>query len=201
MPTRLDDGPPPSTYAAQIVHNLESAKARPQLSGHRPQLKDLFKKVLDLDELGAVDDETFERNLEINHKLIWTIVKGCLILHGTGNPFDNHHDVVEQAKDGLAVIEVTIRRTPAILFLSIPEDAGYSRNEGALFQWLIPHLLTLLHLDHGKSIQDGARKVLGTMLSVQIQSSAKRRVKQPISRFIRGCMHGKKFFSVMIVLV
>ena len=190
MPTRLDEGPPPSTYAAQIVDNLENARERTQLSGSRTQLAQLFRAVLALDTNDLTDDETFETNLAINHRLIWTIVRGCLCFQGTANPFDSHAEVTDLARDGLAVIMVTVRRYPEVVFTSLGKDTTYAAPEGPLFVWVVPRLLTLLRHENESTIFHGARDLLYKMLEIKSASRMAKFRRQPVLTYLRNCVDG-----------
>ena len=191
MVGRLQDGPPPSTYAAQIVDNIESARSRPYPSGSRLHLKELLHRVLEADRRGIFADGAFDSSLEVNHKLICVIVRACLTFSHAQDPFEALGDTSVQARDSLAVIQLTIRRCPEVLWVSLQGEDNYARPEGSLFVWLVPHLLSLLHYKNESDIQNGVQNVLETMLNVRKRSSKTKGTGQRMVRYVQGCVDGK----------
>ena len=191
MVGRLENGPPPSTYAAQIVDNIESARSRTHSSGSRPHLKELLNRVLEADRRGIFADAAFDSSLETNHKLICVILRACLSFSGGTNPFEIQGDVYEQARDSLAVIQLTIRRGPEVLWASPQGEGTYGKPEGPLFLRLVPCLLNLLHHRDGPDIRNGAQEVLQTVLNVQRKPSRPKRTGDRITKYVQGCIDGK----------
>ena len=181
--------PPPSTFAAQIVDNLESTKNQPFRASSTAHLRELLRRVLDADRAGGSADGTFEEGLEVNHKLICVVVRACLLSPTTNaDPFEKQKDVHDQAYDCLAVIEVTIRRCPDVLFALVRCTESYFGPEGPLFLWLIPHLLNLLGDPRGDDeLRAGIKKVIRTALFANGRTTS----FLPVLRFIQGCLDGK----------
>ena len=182
----------PSTYAAQIVDNIESVKTKTQLTSSAPHLKDLLQRILEADRRGIFQDGAFDSNLEVNHKLICVIVRACLVFPKPLSSSDDQHDAFEQAKDCLAVIQLTIRKFPEVLYVLLQDEDTYTRPDGPLFLWLIPHLLSLLHFRIERDVRDGAKQVLETMLAVKKTPVTLKSKPLPVHGFIQGCIHGNK---------
>lgn len=191
MVGRIEQAPPPSTYAAQIVDNIENARSRPHSSGSRSHLQELLHRVLEADKRDTFAEGAFDSSLEVNHKLICVIVRACLSFPASLNPFESQRDVFEQARDSLAVIRVTIKRVPEVLWELPDGEDTYARPEGPLFLWLIPHLLNLLYHEVGVEVRSGAQRVLKTILNVKKRSSLRQSGPLQIPRFVQGCIEGR----------
>lgn len=196
MEQRLRNGePPPSTFAAQIVHNLENAKDQPFRASSGIHLRELLQRILDADRVGNAEDGAFEDSLEVNHKLICVVVRACLLSPAiNADPFEKQKDVHDQAYDSLAVIEVTIRRCPDVLLALIRGTESYAGPEGPLFLWLIPHLLNLLGDPRGDDeLCAGIKRVIRTALFANGRANTSFR---SMLRFVQGCLEGECFCLV-----
>ena len=191
MVGRLENGPPPSTYAAQIVDNIENARSRSHSSSSRTHLKELLQRVLEADRRGIFDETVLDSSLEVNHKLICVIVRACLVLPTSQDPFEYEADVFDQARDSLAVIQLTIRRAPEVIWVSLEGADSYARPQGPLFLWLIPSLLNLLHQKIRTDVRDGAQRVLETAFSASRRSSQSPVTSLLIPNFVLDCTNGK----------
>ena len=181
MVGRLENGPPPSTYAAQIVDSLENTTRLRSSSGHsRLQLRELLKRVLAANSKGILVDEAVDSSLEVNHKLICVIARACL--PDPRDPSQDVDDFDEEARDSLAVIQLTITRTPEVLWAGSPRDP--------LFLWLIPHLIRLLHYKVDRDVRVGAQRVLEAILNAQVRSSKGYSNLQRIYRYVQKCTEG-----------
>ena len=183
--------PPPSTYAAQIVDNLTGAKRRSSSGNNEAHLRQLLQMILDADRNGESLPGATETNIEVNYRLIYTIVRAGLEILLTGSPFEDRADVQAQACNTLAVVNLTIRRSPEVLFCTSEADDPITRLGGPLFLWLVPHLVNLLHYDMSREIIEEAEKVLRTALSVQTRTSTLRTRLHPILRYFQGCTAGR----------
>ena len=112
------------------------------------------------------------------------------------DPFDHRIDGFEQARDSLAVIELSIRKAPEVLWVSLDNENTYDRPEGPLFLWLIPHLLNLFHYDLGRDVQDGAQRVLLTVLSTPKCAPRSRDANLQILHFVQACANGEFQLSI-----
>ena len=182
--------PPPSTFAAQIVDNIESASDQPNQTSSRAHLRELLHRVLEADRQGSSSEGAFDSSLEVNHKLICVVVKACLLNLPSVDPFDGQNEFQEQARDSLAVIELTIRRNPDVLFASLTGDGTHPKQECPLFLWLVPHLLNLLTYKNDNTICAGVRTALQTALSIERRPSTLRLKLHPVLDLLRNCVDG-----------
>lgn len=182
--------PPPSTYAAQIVDNLTSARRRSGSTGNQGHLRQLLQMILDADQNGDALSGAYETSTEVNHILIYTIVRAGLETLSC-SPFDDQRDVQVQALNTLAVVDLTIRRCPEVLFCDSQNDNPVVRPVGPLFLWLVPHLVNLLSYETNQDIREGAAEVLSTALKVQTRASTSRTRLHPIVKYLQGCINGR----------
>ncbi|MCJ1379315.1 serine/threonine-protein kinase M1 [Xylographa soralifera] len=136
--------PPPSTFAAQIVDNLASARRLSNSTDNQADLRQLLQMILDADRDGDPLSEAIETSIEVNYRLIYTIVRAGLEVLSSYNPFDNTRDVQVQALNTLAVVDLTIRLYPEVLFWVPSNNDPTVRPGGPLFLWLVPQLINLL---------------------------------------------------------
>ena len=181
--------PPSSTLAAQIIDNFADAD-RQQAPNSQAVLRQLLREILDTDQGVKSSKHSVESNTEINHRLIYVIYRAGVETLDNNDPFNRESDLRTQALDSLAVIDLTIRQSPDVLFY-IPQPNG-TRNQpdGPLFLWLIPHLTNLLIYPKSTEIQAGAESILKNALSVQNISTASKTRLQPIRKYIQGCIKG-----------
>lgn len=107
--------PPPSTLAAQIVHN-QTRPAAPQQDGESLTFPKLLHAILN-DPAAAQ-----ETDLRVNVQLIDVVAEAGLAPLALNNPFAHLESLIPQANDSLAVIEKTVRRQPELLVTPIRED-------------------------------------------------------------------------------
>ena len=181
--------PPPSTYAAQIVDNLTGARRRSGSSGNQAHLRQLLQMILDADRIGDAISGAYETSTEVNYRLIYTIVRAGLETLSC-SPFDDQKDVQVQALNTLAVVDLTIRRCPEVLFCDPQNNDPVIRPVGPLFLWLIPHMVNLLNHETNQDIRQGAEEVLSTALKVQTRASTSRSRLHPIVKYLQGCING-----------
>ena len=183
--------PPPSTYAAQIVDKFTSARRRPHPSDNEA-LRQLLRMILDADHNGKALPGGTETNIEVNYRLVYTIVRAGLEVLFSSSPFEDRTQVQVQACDTLAVVNLTIRRSPEVLFCTSETNDPIIRPGGPLFLWLVPHLVNLFRYDMSKEITEVAEKALRTALSVQSRTSTLRTRLHPVLRYLQGCITGRQ---------
>ena len=149
-------GQPPSTLAAQIVQNHEQAVHQDN-DDQRAQFRQLLQEIL--------HNTTFEEtDLEVNYKLVRVVTQAGLDVFLQDDPFARRSLLVEQARDSIAVIELTIQRSPALLLY--PNRRENEHSEQPLFFWILPRLLALL----GNPKADGLQSILQHLLPFIISS-------------------------------
>ena len=182
--------PPPSTLAAQIVHNIETANDRPG-GNARAHLQELLQMILQ----GEVDDSSasqraLDETLDENYRLITVIVKACLEPLCSDDPFVDRSALRRQARDSLSVVDLTIRRSPDVLFRIPTQQTPSVSYGGPLFLWLIPHLINSVRTED-EDVLSGTNKIIETALWAQRRPASLIYGRQPVLRYIRGCMRGK----------
>ena len=108
---------PPSTIAAQIVQNHDLAT-----SGRQFQDYELFGYLLQ--EILAHSEAEYADTITL-YKLVTIVIKGGLLALVQSDPFNSKEKYVSRAVTSVKVIELTIRKSPEILFdssLSDPKD-------------------------------------------------------------------------------
>ncbi|KAI9688750.1 MAG: serine/threonine-protein kinase M1 [Bathelium mastoideum] len=149
---------PPSTFAAQIVHNHEKA-TEPSRDGQRAAFGHLIQEILN----NRVSEET---DYEVNYKLVRVVTEAGLDVFLQDDPFVRRGILVEQAKNCILVIERTIQRNPALLLF--PEKSQNESSEQLLF-WVLPRILVLL----GNPKADGIQQMLQSLLACLVLSLLK----------------------------
>lgn len=124
------EAPPPSTLAAQIVHNQTTTKASQQ-SGEKATFAGLLHEIL------HNPSATPETDIGVNVQLISVVVEAGLSILTRDDPFAQLDLLLPQAVDSLAVVEATIVRQSDVLFAHISQDGP------PLIVWLLARLLPL----------------------------------------------------------
>jgi serine/threonine-protein kinase ATR len=150
--TNADHLPPPSTIAAQIVHN------RSTVARQEPENKALFGKLL---QEYLRDPIIEDSNVDTNAQLIQVVAEAGLDVLLSDDPFapDN---LLEHAKDSLLVLRLTITRKPDVLLYQ--EDADSKRPP--LLLWILAKVLNLMGRRNLGLIQLDLEALLSTILTV-----------------------------------
>ncbi|KAF2431255.1 hypothetical protein EJ08DRAFT_649062 [Tothia fuscella] len=138
-----DNLPPPSTIAAQIVHN------RSHVARQEPENKALFGELLQEYLKNPVIEEA---NVETNAQLIGVVAEAGLDVLLKDDPFAPD-TLLQQATDSLLVIQLTIKRTPDVLLYG-SNDESPNGEKPPLLLWLLPKILSLLGGNHMNAVQD-----------------------------------------------
>ena len=186
-PTGRD--PPSSSVAAQIVDNLTSSTRR-RTPRNETALWELTSEILKSDQQKDNLSGTIEESIDVNHSLIYVIFRAGLETLNSSNPFDSQNHERTQGQQSLAVIDLTIRRCPDVLFYIPQVHDVRSRPSGPLFLWLIPQLMNLLTDDTNNEVRVLAEKILRTAISTQCQPLASKFRLHSISKYILGCIKG-----------
>ena len=187
---QANDDPPPSTFAAQIVQNLTSHGRRSGRGTGPSHLRQLLQQILDGDRSDDPQAGTIETDLDVNFRLIYVIVRAGLEILSSPNPFDDEEGIRSQALDCLAVISLTIKRSPKVLFhVPSPHEPDVGP-KGPLFLWLIPQLISLLRPNSEERLLDAAMTVLKRALVARSGSLILKSRTNPVLKYIRGCING-----------
>jgi serine/threonine-protein kinase ATR len=170
---------PPSTIAAQIVHN------RSHVARQEPENKALFGKLL---QEYLKDPVLEEANVETNAQLIGVVAEAGLDVLLKDDPFAPD-TLLQQANDSLLVIQLTIKRTPdVLLFCSSNDSAGEAKPP--LILWLLPKILSLLGRSHMDHIQESLCRFLTETIGVVRGSSHLWRSSCIISKVLQEVVSG-----------
>lgn len=146
------EGPPPSTLAAQLVRDHTESK---------PRIGDATFSQLLQEILGS--QHAPELDPTINFRLIQVIAEAGLDVLHTHDPFVRRDELVQQAADSLAVMTITLRRSPELIFydsLGVPTNPPVPN----LLQWLLPKLLRGLSNDQAGDLRKPTAVLLGSLL-------------------------------------
>lgn len=146
--------PPPSTIAAQILHNHIRSN---NVARQEPENEALFGQLLQEYLRNPMAEEA---TVETNAQLISVVVEAGLDVLVKDNPFAPD-SLTQQAKDSLTVISYTIEKIPEVL---ISTNIGHAGDNLPLFLWLLPKILNLLGRHHTAIIQKDLCDVLTTSI-------------------------------------
>ncbi|KAI9709715.1 MAG: serine/threonine-protein kinase M1 [Bogoriella megaspora] len=172
-----ENGPPPSTLAAQIVRNHETG-AQVQKEEQRSTFGDLLQEILN----SAASEET---ELEVNYKLVRVVTEAGLDCFLHDDPFTRRGSLVDQGKDSVSVIELTVRRQPQLLFSTRPKQNGTQQD--TLFAWILPRILALLGNSKADGIYDRLKELLLSFVSSLSRSTKCWQHSVSILKVFEGC--------------
>lgn len=183
------NGPPPSTYAAQIVDALTKAKQQPK-PDERELFQQLLREILGSDGAQEPQAETIETDIHVNYRLVYVVFRAGLEVLLQEDPFQQENVLNEQALNSLAVIQLTIERSPEVLFFVPPAHEPGFEPGGPLFLWLLPKLLSILGNGRDERVQEKITDLIRSTISVQSRSSTLRERLHPVSKYAQGCVKG-----------
>jgi serine/threonine-protein kinase ATR len=181
------EDPPPSTLAAQIVDSLTKRKEHSKYQDQE-SFRQLLREILDVDD-GHPD--SIETNVEVNHKIIYVVVRSGIEVLFQDDPFNKKDDLTQQCLSSLAVIRLTIQRSPEVLFFTPEIHEPDPKLGGPLFLWLIPKLLSLLAWSGDFRIQEAALRALQTILEIERKTHCRGIMPQSVLKYIQGCVKGE----------
>ncbi|TLD37485.1 ABC1 family protein [Venturia nashicola] len=146
--------PPPSTIAAQILHNHIRSN---NVARQEPENDALFGQLLQEYLRNPMAEEA---TVETNAQLISVVVEAGLDVLVKDNPF-TPDTLTHQAKDSLTVISYTIEKIPGVLLFT---GIGNDGDNLPLFLWLLPKILKLLGRRHTAILQNDLCNVLTTSI-------------------------------------
>ncbi|KAI9830440.1 MAG: hypothetical protein M1819_005692 [Sarea resinae] len=161
---------PPSTVAAQIVKNLSSADGRAQ-TADRDSFKQLLLEILEAED-GSSENGAIETDINVNHKLVQVVARAGLDMLPPDDLLPNVDNSKSQITSSLAVIDLTIRRTPQVLFHS---PAGESEANGEPYQklyvWLLPRLFALVGQSNNQEVNEKLQGLFISIISATCRSA------------------------------
>ena len=181
--------PPQSTFAAQLVHRITNGERQ-----HRNQDEDTFKllikEVLESENEPSTTANASETNLEVNYKLIYVIVKAGLDALAQDNPFVQYDVLVRQAIESLTAIDITLRRTPSVLFVS-PSLNESSQRDIPLVLWLVPRVISFFAIEDSEGLDKASEKLLTNALSLEEKLHLRGVKHGSLLRYLQGCVSGQ----------
>ncbi|CAO2647756.1 Nn.00g086780.m01.CDS01 [Neocucurbitaria sp. VM-36] len=169
--------PPPSTIAAQIVHNASNIHAR-QDSAAKVTFGELVREFLQHPSTDEPDPQLVA--------LICVVAEAGLEGLFKEDPFAQDQQR-QQGIDGIAVIKLIIQQKPHLLLSAKDgEDEGSPRPP--LLLWLYPKLLGLLTHATLQPIHEHVQDVLNLCLTVSTQTTALWRQGTAIMQLYKSCV-------------
>lgn len=169
---------PPSTLAAQIVHNQTTTKASQQ-SGEKATFAGLLHEIL------HNPSATPETDIGVNVQLVSVVVEAGLSILTRDDPFAQLDILLPQAADSLAVVEATIVRQSDVLFARISQDGP------PLIIWLLARLLPLCSRP-----KCGGLNISG-LINSAISAASKSKLWRSaamVQELVRDCVNGMFHF-------
>lgn len=181
---------PASTLAAQIADNITQGKIIPK-NEDKEQLQKLLQEILQTYDESEEVTENVETRVDVNHRLIYVVVRVGLEYLFSDNPFNDKNELRKQAYESLSVVELTLRRSPEVLFSVLQDHGTELSHSGPLYLWLIPRLFMVPVQIEDSKIYVRTLQVLQTALRVERKPSLVEGRFRLIMKYAQGCVKGK----------
>jgi serine/threonine-protein kinase ATR len=188
---RRNDEPPPSTRAAQIVQNLTTTNGEPQ-QRDRESFQQLLAEILGNGDGTDAEIGINDSDIDGNYKLVDVVTRVGLDVLLRDDPFSETDPLIIQAINSIAVIKLTVQRTPFILFYSsslTPSDNG--RPRVSLVWWLLPKLMALMGLPKAVDLQKQLVDLFYFVLDTARKHSGMWKNRLDLYEYIKACVEGK----------
>ncbi|KAI1642826.1 uncharacterized protein F4817DRAFT_277367 [Daldinia loculata] len=141
-----NNGPPPSTLAAQLVENI-SASTRSSRPDETAELKKFFGIIEEVKNKPELLRTAKER-MEHNHMLIYVYTR--VVLEGLrwDDPFADRVQLRADALKAVNFLKITIRETPEVLTATSDPASFLFRGGEPLWLWIFPKVLKMLGNGH-----------------------------------------------------
>lgn len=189
------ENPPASTVAAQIVENLTQGNY-PARQPDKDKLQRLLQEILNPDDDGDDGSDKIETNIDVNCRLIYVVVRAGLESLSNKDNFENPDELHKQAIASLSVVELTVRRSPGVLFSTLHGQESYPQQVGPLYLWLIPRLFIIIGSTEDNDVRRCICEVLKTAMMAE-KANFKRSKFQHIQKYLQGCIKGQ---SIVILI-
>ena len=189
--------PPQSTLAAQLVSRIADGGRRNQ-NQDEETFKQLLREVLDSEMDPSTTANASNTNLDVNYKLICVIVKAGLDVETQENPFFRHGKQKKQIFESLTAIEITLSRTPNVLFLSPLVQSNSVQPDVPLLLWLLPKVFTLLTVSEDEEVRLACQNLLIKTLCLEEKLHIRGVKQRSIFKYLQACVSGhwqKSFIS------
>lgn len=184
---------PASTIAAQIVDDhLTRGRIHPKHQD-REKFRRLLREILYSDENTDEVTRVIETDNNVNCRLIYVVVRAGLEPALNEDPFEKKDELIKQALESLSVVELTLQRSPDVLFSVLEGRESDPQLDGPLFLWLVPRLSIMLGRTKDKEIHEGILRVLKTTLVMERKCRPQLK-PQLVLKYIQGCIKDLLFF-------
>ena len=182
---------PQSTLAAQIVNNLSTTNGQALPDG-QGNLGQLLSEILGTGQGTPNDDSAIETDLNVNYKLVSVVTRAGLEVLLHDDPFVRTERLLPQAMNSISVIQLTIQRTPDVLFVSASAGTDARERSGLpMYIWLMPKLLQLLGRKDVEACQDSLLELLSVILQATTESAADWSDTNTLTRYCQACIGGE----------
>lgn len=181
---------PVSTLAAQIADNLTQGSNNSKIED-REKLRKLLQEILQTDDESEEVTENVEKRIDINRRLIYVIIRVGLESLFNDDPFNNQSSSKRQVDESLSVVELTLRKSPEVLFSVFQSHEADIPLRGPLYLWLIPRLFMVPVKFKDADTRIRTLQVLEIALGAERKPSHFQGRSKVISRYIQGCIKGK----------
>lgn len=178
-----------STFAAQIVDNLSSGKFSSK-NEDREKFRKLLQEILHTDDDGDEITEAVEKNVDVNHRLIYVVVRAGLESLLNEDPFIDRDELKKQAVESLSVVELTVRRSPEVLFSVLQRPETDLQITGPLYLWLIPKLFIVLVRIEDDDVRQKILQVIQTAIVSESKAWLHQYKFSLTLTYIQGCIKG-----------
>lgn len=137
-----NNGPPPSTLAAQLVENI-STSARSSRPDETAELQRLFAAIERVkNEPGLL--ASYQDRIEHNHMLIYVYAR--VVLEGLkwDEPFADKSQLRADATRAVNFLRITVNETPEVLLFTVSDGVFLFRGTEPLWIWIFPKVLKML---------------------------------------------------------
>jgi len=172
--------PPPSTIAAQIVHNASNIHTR-QDAEAKVSFGELVKEFLQ-------HPNTDEPDLQLV-ALITVISEAGLEALFKDDPFAQDQQQ-QQGSDSIDALKIILQEKPHLL-LSVKDGEEDGSPRPPLLLWLYPKLLRLITHATLQFVHEPVQKLLELSLEVLLRTSALWRQVRTVSRLYKTCVHSR----------
>ncbi|KAL9104639.1 MAG: hypothetical protein Q9163_000443 [Psora crenata] len=177
--------PPQSTLAAQLANKITDGSRRPSTQDGET-FKQLLREVLESEAEVTSSATTAENDINVNYKLIYVIVKAGLDTLNQDNPFNRPKEQIRQASESLLAIQITLGRSPTVLFFTPPRSDDDSQQNVPLFLWLTPKLLDLLSPNIHGDLRAAAERLLYSALTIEEKVHMRGIRRRALLKYLQG---------------
>ena len=180
--------PPPSTLAAQLLNRMEGDRG--DLNQDEDTFAQLLREVLEGEDDPSSSANDPELILSMSCKLVFVILKAGIEPLHQQNPFTRREDQIQRASNSLKAITMTIGRNAGILYKPVSVNSDLIALEPPMLLWLIPRLLSLLHLEQCEEVKLECHNCLVSLLLTETKTHFKGVKRHTLLKYLQGCIRG-----------